>query len=124
MYNNEKGIVKQDINSELQRVLTDAGLNKDKLKEIYENALKFATEKKDVTNLLKIADKIEVANNLKPTEVKQTERVTEKITEVSGKLDDIQAERTYTITRQIDARDKAENTDNMTNCENEPKSKG
>lgn len=57
-------IAQKDLNNELMRILSDAGLGKDKLKEIYGNSLLFATEKKDVTNLLKIAEIIRVANNL------------------------------------------------------------
>ncbi len=62
MLNNE--IVKQDVNNELQRILTDAGFDKNKLRELYQNAEKYANEKKDGNLLLKIADKIEKANNL------------------------------------------------------------
>lgn len=57
-------IAKKDVNNELMRILDEADLTKDKLKEIYKNSLLFATEKKDVTNLLKIAEKIERANSL------------------------------------------------------------
>ena len=57
-------IVKNDVNNELQRILTDAGFPKDKLKELYTNAEKYANDKKDGNLLLKIAEKIERANNL------------------------------------------------------------
>ena len=59
-----QGIVKTDINNELQRIYTDAGLSKDALKPLLESIKSWIDDKKDITNALKLVDKIERANNL------------------------------------------------------------
>ncbi|MFA6309730.1 MAG: hypothetical protein WC677_08385 [Clostridia bacterium] len=57
-------MVKIDVNNELQKILNEAGLDKNKLKTIYETVEQIANDKKDGNLLLKIAEKIERANNL------------------------------------------------------------
>ena len=60
----QQEIVKNDVNNELQRIYTDAGLSKDALKPLLESIKIWIDEKKDIANALKLAEKIERANNL------------------------------------------------------------
>jgi len=59
-----QGVTQNKINNELQRIYTDAGLSKDALKPLLESIKLWIDEKKDVTNALKLVDRIESANNL------------------------------------------------------------
>ena len=64
-------IAKNDINSEIMRLLDKAELNKEKLPEIYKKAYETA---KSTNDFLNIASKIEKANNLvnEPVKVSET----------------------------------------------------
>ena len=57
-------IAKQMINTELVSLLTKANLSKERIPELYQKAEKYADEKKDGNLILKIAEKVEKANNL------------------------------------------------------------
>lgn len=57
-------VVKQDIKQELQRIYTDAGLDKKEIKPLLESIKTWIVEKKDITNGLKLVDKMESVHNL------------------------------------------------------------
>lgn len=60
----ESAIAKQDIDNELRRIYSDAGLDKEELKVLLSDAKQWIKEKKDITNALKLAQMIGAANNL------------------------------------------------------------
>lgn len=57
-------IAKNDIDNELQRIYTDAGLSKDEIKPLLANIKAWIEEKKDITNAMKLVDKLEKTHNL------------------------------------------------------------
>jgi len=60
----DKPEIRQKIDNELIRLLTDANLAKERLPELYKKAEMYADEKKDGRLILQIAEKVEKANNL------------------------------------------------------------
>ncbi len=60
----ESTIAKQDVDNELRRIYSEAGLDKEELKVLLSDAKQWIKEKKDITNALKLAQMIGVANNL------------------------------------------------------------
>jgi hypothetical protein len=69
-------IVKNDVSNELIRIYTEAGLSKDEIKPLLENVKSWIIEKKDITNGLKLIDKIEKVNNFDNNGVKATYKET------------------------------------------------
>jgi len=70
--------VQDTINNELLRIYSEAGLSKDEIKPLLENVKSWIIEKKDITNGLKLIDKIENVNRLSQNNT-ITARTTETI---------------------------------------------